>query len=448
MLEEYVVKQNRRLRCGYTTGSSAAAAAGAAAEMLLGGEDISCTELMTPKGILLKLDVEAAVRGEGFVSCGVRKDGGDDPDVTDGLLICARVEYAGGSEGPGAIPSTAQAKGPGAVLGTAQAEGPESASGDVRGAASEDVQGAAPEGFPESSPTEGTRVVIDGGEGVGRVTLPGLEQPVGAAAINRVPRRMIREAVLERCRAHGFRGCLRVTVFVPGGGEIGKRTFNPRIGIIGGISILGTTGIVEPMSESALIRSIKVEMKVQLERGNGYLVVIPGNYGAVFSRNELGIDAGRAMKCSNFIGETVDFAAELGAKGLLLIGHIGKFVKLSGGIMNTHSRNADSRMELLAAAAIGAGAPLPVLSEVLLGTTTDEGLRILKDAGYLEDAMGILTERAGFYLQARADSNFRTEAEGKLRTEVMIFSNVYGLLGQTEGAAELLATFAKSGHKI
>ena len=394
MLEEYMVKQNRRLRCGYTTGSSAAAAAGAAAEMLLGGEDISCTELMTPKGILLKLDVEAAVRGEGFVSCGVRKDGGDDPDVTDGLLICARVEYAGGSEGPGA------------VLGTAQ------------------------EGFPESSPTEGTRVVIDGGEGVGRVTLPGLEQPVGAAAINRVPRRMIREAVLEVCVAYGFEGSLKVTVSVPEGEEIAKKTFNPRIGILGGISILGTTGIVEPMSESALIHSIKVEMKVQLKRGNGYLVVIPGNYGTVFSRNELGVDTERTMKCSNFIGETVDFAAELGARGLLFIGHIGKFIKLSGGIMNTHSRNADSRMELLAAAAIRAGAPLSVLSEVLKAVTTDEGLRILKDAGFLEAAMRHVTERAGFYLQARAG--------GALQTEVMIFSNVYGLLGQTKGAAELL----------
>ncbi len=401
MFEEYVVKQNQRLRCGYTTGSSAAAAAKAAANMLLGGGELSCTELMTPKGILLRPDVEEVVRGEGFVSCGVRKDGGDDPDATHGLLICARVEYAGEMK--------------------------------------------ASDG---SSKDAGPQVVIDGGEGVGRVTLPGLEQPVGAAAINRVPRQMITEAVMDCCRAHDFQGKLKVTVFVPGGEKVGKRTFNPRIGIVGGISILGTTGIVEPMSESALVQSIKVEMKVQLERGNGYLVVIPGNYGAAFAGNGLRIDTERTMKCSNYIGETVDFAAELGAKGILFIGHIGKFVKLSGGIMNTHSRNADSRMELLAAAAIGAGAPLPVLSEVLLGTTTDEGLRILKDAGYLEDAMGILTERAGFYLQARADSNFRTEAEGKLRTEVMIFSNVYGLLGQTEGAAELLATFVKSGYKI
>lgn len=384
MLEEYVVKQNKRLRCGYTTGSSAAAAAKAAADRLLGGGDASQVELMTPKGILLRLNVEEERRGEGFVSCGVRKDGGDDPDATDGLLICARVEYAGDK-------------------------------------------------------SDGPQVVIEGGTGVGRVTLPGLEQPVGTAAINRVPRKMIEEAVLERCLAHGFGGMLKVTVFVPGGEEVGKRTFNPRIGILGGISILGTTGIVEPMSESALIHSIKVEMKVQLERGNGYLVVIPGNYGAVFSRNELGIDADRAMKCSNFIGETVDFAAELGAKGLLLIGHIGKFVKLSGGIMNTHSRNADCRMELLVAAALRAGAPPRVLSEILQAAAADEGLRILKEAGFLQGAMEQVTERAGFYLKARAG--------GALRTEVMIFSNVYGLLGQTEGAEELLERSRKPLRK-
>ena len=378
MLEEYVVKQNKRLRCGYTTGSSAAAAAKAAAEMLLGGGEISCTELMTPKGIRLKLDLEQVVRGEDFVSCGVRKDGGDDPDATNGLLICARVEYL----------------------------------------EQKNIQGEAP------------RISIDGGAGVGRVTLPGLEQTVGAAAINRVPRQMIREAVFELCQAYGYTGSLKVTVSVPGGEEAGQRTFNPRLGIAGGISILGTTGIVEPMSESALIQSIKVEMKVQLERGNGYLVVIPGNYGAVFSRNELGIDPEFTMKCSNFIGETLDFAAELKAKGILFIGHIGKFIKLSGGIMNTHSRNADSRMELLAASAIRAGAPLPVLSEVLRAATTDEGLRILKEAGCLETAMKHVTERAGFYLRARAG--------GAFQTEVMIFSNVYGFLGQTAGAADLL----------
>ena len=373
MLDEYVIKQNKKLRCGYTTGSCAAAAAKAAALMLLCGEQVEKVELMTPKGILLKLPVRDASYGKDYACCAVEKDGGDDPDATHGLLIYARVEY--GEAG-------------------------------------------------------GERILIDGGVGVGRVTLPGLEQPVGAAAINRVPRRMIQDAVLEICEACGYQGNLKITVFVPGGEEVGMKTFNPRLGINGGISILGTTGIVEPMSETALINSIKVEMQVRIKQGNGYLVVIPGNYGTVFSKNELGIDTERTLKCSNYIGETIDFAVELGAKGILFIGHIGKFIKLAGGIMNTHSRNADSRMELLASAALRAGAPLLVLQKLLGATVTDEGLRILKEEGYLEKTMDQVTERAAFYLNHRC--------QGAIETEIMIFSNVYGLLGQSKGAADML----------
>ena len=121
---------------------------------------------------------------------------------------------------------------------------------------------------------------------------------------------------------------------------------------------------------------------------------------------------------------------ELGAKGILFIGHIGKFIKLAGGIMNTHSRNADSRMELLAAAALRAGAPLLVLQKLLGATVTDEGLRILKEEGYLEKTMDQVTERAAFYLNHRC--------QGAIETEIMIFSNVYGLLGQSKGAADML----------
>ncbi len=375
MLDQYVVKQNKRLRCGYTTGSCAAAAAKAAAELLLGGGPVSCVELMTPKGILLNLEVKEASRGEGWAVCAVEKDGGDDPDVTNGILVFARVERIPGETGTSGI-------------------------------------------------------VIDGGEGVGRVTLPGLEQPVGAAAINRVPRQMIREAVLEICEAYDYRGSLKAVISVPAGKETAKKTFNPRLGIEGGISILGTSGIVEPMSEDALIKSIEVEMKVRLSGGNPYLVVIPGNYGTVFSQNEFGLSPDRTMKCSNYVGETVDFAVANGAKGILFIGHIGKFIKLSGGIMNTHSRNADSRMELLTAAALRAGAPLPVLKEILSAATTDEGIRILKEAGFLEASMKEVMEKLGFYLRHRCRSAIETEA--------FVFSNEYGLLGQTPGAAALL----------
>lgn len=376
MLEEYVVKQNKRLRCGYTTGSCAAAAAKAAAEMLLGGRNVQNIELMTPKGILLRLDIYDILREENRVSCAVKKDGGDDPDATNGILVYAEAGYS--ADGGGM-------------------------SGQVH---------------------------IDGGIGVGRVTLPGLEQPVGAAAINRVPRQMIKDAVLEICEAYDYTGGIDIVISVPEGVEIGKKTFNPRLGIEGGISILGTTGIVEPMSETALIKSIEVEMKVLVSGGNECLVVIPGNYGTVFSKNELGIDTGKSLKCSNYIGETIDFAVNLGVKKLLFIGHIGKFIKLSGGIMNTHSRNADCRMELMAAAALRAGAPVRVLKEILDAPTTDEGLRILLEEGYLEDSMKYIMERIGFYLNHRC--------QGAIETEAMVFSNVYGLLGQTKGAAGML----------
>ena len=374
MLERYVVKQNKRLRCGYTTGSCAAAAAKAAAELLLGGENPEQVELLTPKGILLTLTPEDCRRGETWAGCAIRKDGGDDPDATNGILVYARVEQDSGSE-----------------------------------------------------------ILIDGGTGVGRITLPGLEQPVGAAAINRVPRAMIRNAVEEICEAYDYRGGLRVVISVPQGEEIAKKTFNPRLGIQGGISILGTTGIVEPMSETALIKSIEVEMGVRLSQGNGYVVVIPGNYGTVFSQKEFALDTSRTMKCSNFIGETIDFAVNGGAKGILLIGHIGKFIKLSGGIMNTHSRNADSRMELLCTAALRAGAPVPVLKEILEAATTDEGLKILVDHGYLEASMRIVMEKIAFYLNHRC--------LGAIETEAMMFSNLYGLLGETPGARAMLEKF-------
>ncbi|HIR97860.1 MAG TPA: cobalamin biosynthesis protein CbiD, partial [Candidatus Merdisoma faecalis] len=219
-MEKYVFKNNKKLRMGYTTGSCAAAAARAAASMLLTGKAVPEVKLMTPKGIGLDLEVLEAEWTAEEASCAVRKDAGDDPDVTNGLKIYALVRK---SEEPG--------------------------------------------------------VQIDGGEGVGRVTRPGLEQPVGAAAINKVPRQMIRENVEEICRKFGYEGGLSVTISIPGGEALAVKTFNPRLGIVGGISVLGTSGIVEPMSEEALIQTIRVDIKMQLAGGRKYLVLVPGNYG-------------------------------------------------------------------------------------------------------------------------------------------------------------------------
>lgn len=182
---------------------------------------------------------------------------------------------------------------------------------------------------------------IDGGDGVGRVTKPGLDQPVGNAAINHVPREMIEKEVREVCELLDFKGTLDITISVPKGNELAERTFNPRLGIVGGISILGTSGIVEPMSSQALIDTIRVELRQRYSLGYDYVAVAPGNYGLDFMKESYGYDLDRSVKCSNFIGETIDMAADMGFKRMLLTGHIGKLIKVAGGIMNTHSREAD-----------------------------------------------------------------------------------------------------------
>ena len=371
----YILKDGKKLRYGYTTGSCAAAAAKAAAQMLLTGQTVEEIALQTPKGILLHLLVEDISRGEGWVSCAIRKDGGDDPDVTNGILVYAKINKIN--------------------------------------AVAKDIE-----------------IELDGGIGVGRVTRTGLYQQPGEAAINPVPRKMILESVEEICQNHGFSGKLHVEISIPAGVELAKRTFNPRLGIEGGISVLGTSGIVVPMSEDALIASIRLEMKMHVKNGAQYLVITPGNYGAMFSRDKLDIDLTYSMKCSNYLGETLDMAEELGVKGILFISHIGKFVKVSGGIMNTHSRCADSRAELMAAQAFRAKAPMEVIGEILDSQTTEESVQILKDAGYLETTMAIMAEKIQFYLDHRTGKRIETGA--------VIFSNVEGVLAKTETVDTLM----------
>ena len=371
-MEKYVFKNNKKLRMGYTTGSCAAAAARAAASMLLTGKAVPEVKLMTPKGIGLDLEVLEAEWTAEEASCAVRKDAGDDPDVTNGLKIYALVRK---SEEPG--------------------------------------------------------VQIDGGEGVGRVTRPGLEQPVGAAAINKVPRQMIRENVEEICRKFGYEGGLSVTISIPGGEALAVKTFNPRLGIVGGISVLGTSGIVEPMSEEALIQTIRVDIKMQLAGGRKYLVLVPGNYGLDYLNEFHPELLKNSVKYSNFLGEAIDAAVEYGAKGILLAGHIGKLVKLAGGIMNTHSRNADSRMEILTAHAAVLGADQETAAALMNCITTDEALEILREKGLLEGVMERLLERMEFYVDHRSGHS--------LEKGILVFSQTKGTLGESKDARRVLA---------
>lgn len=380
-MQDYIVKDNKRLRFGYTTGSCAAGAAKAAAEMLLHGGLVEQVSILTPKGTELNLRVEEMKTTDIGVSCCIRKDSGDDPDVTNGIRVYAEV-----------------------------------------------------------SRTNNTGIIeLSGGIGVGRVTKPGLACPVGDAAINPVPRRMIEAEVRRVAELYDYKEGLHVTISVPKGVEIAKRTFNPRLGIEGGISILGTSGIVEPMSEQALIDSIKAEMNVLFAAGYRKLIVSPGNYGTTFAQMNLDVRVNNSIQCSNFIGETIDYAAQCGYTELLMIGHIGKFVKLAGGIMNTHSRYADCRMELITAHTALAGADHSLLEKLMQCVTTDDAISLLKDAGYYDSVMHSLIEKIDYY------ANQRTY--GKLKIETVMFSNQYGILAKTDGADQLLRIIQTEENK-
>ena len=369
-MEEYIIKDGKKLRLGYTTGSCAAAAAKAAAFMLLTGRRKDTIDLLTPKGIRLHLAVEEIKITSSEVSCAIRKDSGDDPDATRGTLVFACVRK---TDAPG--------------------------------------------------------VLIDGGAGIGRVTKRGLDQPVGAAAINSVPRRMIEENVREVCALCGYDGGVSVVISVPEGEALAKKTFNPRLGIVGGISILGTTGIVEPMSEQALVDTIRVELRQRRELGAEYVLLTPGNYGADFIRDSIGIDPRTAVLTSNFIGDALELSRELGFHGALLIGHIGKLVKLAGGMWNTHSKFGDCRMELLAAHAASLGLRPEKVSELLACVMCDDALRILKEEQLYDAVLACLAGRIEFHLQHKC---------GEMEVGAMVFSKEYGRLCQTSCAQALL----------
>jgi cobalt-precorrin-5B (C1)-methyltransferase len=371
------------LRSGFTTGSCAAAAAKAAAYMLLSGRIKENITIVTPKGSSFDAKIVDIKRAEGHVSCAVRKDGGDDPDVTTGALIYADVSL-------------------------------------IEGKMSDMDE----------------RVIIDGGKGVGRVTRPGLDQPVGAAAINSVPRMMIKKEVEDAAEACGYEGCLKVIISVPGGEEIASHTFNPRLGIEGGISIIGTSGVVEPMSEKALIDTIRVELSQKKAEGGSIAFVSPGNYGLDFMKEAYGMDLDRSVKCSNFIGLTVDMVKDLGFEGMLLTGHAGKLVKVAGGIMNTHSRESDGRMEIISAAAAREGADTKTILEILDSLTTEEAFKRLKSSSEKSDP-GLMA-RTSKRLMDSIMANLNRRAGGSLKIECIMYTKENGLIAASAGAREMI----------
>ena len=330
-MEEYVYIDGKKYRRGYTTGSCATAASKAATYMLLTKKKIKTINIDTPKGIPLTLDVQNISLNNDYVECSIKKDGGDDIDATHTMDIYAKAEIIDRENGEG--------------------------------------------------------IIVCGGYGIGVVTKKGLSVEVGKAAINPTPMKMInyeiRKVIGEDISATLGEGkSLKITISAPKGEEIAKKTFNPRLGIIGGISIIGTTGIVEPMSDEGWKKSLSIELKMKKEQGLDKIILVPGNHGEEFIQNELGLDIKYVVRMSNFVGYMLMEAKRMGYKKILLAGHIGKFIKVSAGIFHTHSKVADARNEIMISNLALMGAPLEFLQEIDKCVTAEGAVEIIDQSEY------------------------------------------------------------------
>lgn len=364
------------LRRGWTTGTCAAAAAEVAALLLLTGKAPAELRLETPGGLTFTLPVEQPHLDGDAAVCTVRKDAGDDPDITNGVGITAAVRRA-------------------------------------------------PEG-----------VTIDGGAGVGRVTRPGLAMPVGAAAINPGPRAQITAALERAARECGYTGGFSVIISAENGEELAKQTYNGHLGVVGGLSILGTSGIVEPMSEKALVDTILLELDSLYAGGQRTAFLCPGNYGADFARDTLGLDLEKAVKCSNFIGEALDHAVFRGFDDILLVGHAGKLVKLAAGVMNTHSSVADGRQEIFTAHAALCGAGRETLEGLMQSISVDACIELL-DREHLREP--VLAR-----IESEIEKRLALRLRGRGHVEFILFTAKYGILAQSPRAMALCERLRES----
>lgn len=349
-MEKFTVKNGKRLRFGYTTGSCATAASAAALEMLLFGSKVARADITLPSGEKASFEIGDIAAEPEQVSCSVTKDGGDDPDATHGAKIFAKVRL-----------------------------------------------------------TEGD-ICVKGGEGVGLVTAKGLQCAVGEPAINPVPRKMMIENARRILQRYGADCGAEITISVPGGKDIAEKTYNPRLGIVGGISILGTTGIVDPMSEKALVDTIKAVIDKQYEEDPENILISPGNYGRDFCRDYLGLDIERAVPVSNYIGEALDYIKYKGFKKILFVGHTGKLIKIAAGVMNTHSAYADCRMEVIGVHSAICGADAKTVEQIMNCVTTDEAFDLIKDKSYYAEVKNRILEKVLYHLR------FRLKGQAEIET--------------------------------
>lgn len=369
-MEEYVYVDGKKLKRGYTTGTCATAATVAALSMILNQEIEEKVTVKTASGLEVTMEVHDPSFKEMTATAAIQKDGGDDADATHGLLIYSTVTLL---------------------------------------------------------PNQKT-IDIDGGKGVGRVTEKGLANAVGMAAINPTPRRMIEDSV--RAMIGPDYGA-RVLISVPRGEEIAKLTYNSRLGILGGISILGTTGIVNPMSEDSWKAAITVELSMLYNKGHRSVILTPGNYGEAFATETLGVPKSSIVNMSNFVGHVLKEVQRIGFTKVLIVGHMGKLVKVASGTMSTHSKDSDGRLETLIANLALIGAPLEMLQKINSCTTTEAAAVTIKEYGY-EAVYQILADK----IKAKTERLLKYRKPSVI-IDVVLFGSEDGYLASTKPLEEI-----------
>lgn len=366
-MDKFDIVNGKKLRYGFTTGSCAIAGAKAACEVLFNNKKFDFIEIKLINGEFLNIEVENLLVKDEYVEVTIIKDAGDDPDITNGIEIRVQVRKI----------------------------------------------------------KENT-INILGGIGVGKVTKKGLNQAIGQWAINSGPRQMIKENLEEYIENKDFG--VEVKVIVPNGEEVAKKTLNEKLGIIGGISILGSTGIVKPMSEEAFKKSLDIELSVLLkEKTSNEVYFSFGNYGKKFAMEVLKVEEKNILITSNFIGYMLESAGNQGVKELKIIGNLGKVIKVAGGIFHTHNRVADGRMEILTANAMLLGEKQENLLKIMNANTCEEAIEYIENKELFNFLSDKVKEKCEAYLK-RVGYN--------MNIEVLIFSNEYGELGRSKNFYE------------
>ncbi len=356
----------RFLKYGITTGACAAAAAKAAV-LALTATCVDRVVIPTPIGIRFEIPVKACKKTGDSAVASVIKNSGDDIDVTNGIEIIATVKL-----------------------------------------------------------TDDGQISITSGEGVGKVTKPGLQVPVGDPAINPMPRKMITDAVKEALPEG--KGA-QVIVLVPEGAKVAEKTQNAKLGVVGGISILGSTGVVKPLSQEACRRSLVPQIEVALAGGYERVFFVPGNIGERIAKQLFKIPDTQIVQTGDYVGFMLEKAAEKGVKEIVFLGHSGKLVKLAAGIFNTHYRMGDARNEVIAAYAASAGADTNTVRNILQSNTTEEATELLNKINLVKATYDEIAKR----IHARISDRI----QNKIKVSVIIVSMEGKILGMDENARGL-----------